>query len=157
MKQTTLCLLMKENKILLGMKKRRFGVGRWNGFGGKIDESKGDKNIMDALFREVEEESGIKIKNPEQIGLFRFRFAKTPEWDQDTHLFLVKNWEGDPKESEEMKPEWFDVKSIPYKDMWPDDIHWMPHILRGEKVEADFLFGENDKILKHNIKVVEEI
>lgn len=28
-----------SNQILLGMKKRGFGVGKWNGFGGKIEEN----------------------------------------------------------------------------------------------------------------------
>jgi hypothetical protein len=31
----TLCIPIKNNKVLLGMKKRGFGVGRWNGFGGE--------------------------------------------------------------------------------------------------------------------------
>jgi len=43
MRQTTLCLLIKEGEVLLGMKKRGFATGKWNGFGGKIDEEKGDK------------------------------------------------------------------------------------------------------------------
>jgi len=42
MKQTTLCYLIKEKpqiQILLGMKKRGFGEGKLNGFGGKVKES----------------------------------------------------------------------------------------------------------------------
>jgi len=41
MKDATLCLLIKENpakEILLTMKKRGFGVGKWNGVGGKISK-----------------------------------------------------------------------------------------------------------------------
>jgi 8-oxo-dGTP diphosphatase/2-hydroxy-dATP diphosphatase len=33
----TLAFVLDAGKILLGMKKRGFGVGRWNGFGGKVD------------------------------------------------------------------------------------------------------------------------
>lgn len=157
MRQTTLCLLIKGNEVLLGMKKRRFGAGKWNGFGGKIDEEKGDKNIMDALFREVKEETGVDIKDPQQVGIFHFRFPYKPEWDQDVHLFLVKNWEGEPQESEEMMPKWFKFQEIPYAQMWDDDKHWLPHILKGEKLEANFIFREGEKILDYNIKVVENI
>ena len=32
----TLVFVHTSSKILLGMKKRGFGVGRWNGFGGKV-------------------------------------------------------------------------------------------------------------------------
>lgn len=38
--ETTLCLLKKENSILLAMKKRGFGAGKYNGVGGKIEKMK---------------------------------------------------------------------------------------------------------------------
>lgn len=25
-----------------------------------------------------------------------------------------------------MRPQWFDLDSIPYDDMWADDLHWLP-------------------------------
>lgn len=156
MKQTTLCLLLKEKEILLAMKKRGFGAGRWNGAGGKFEPERGDKNIVDTAIRETAEEIGVKIKNPEKAAVFHFRFDKKQEWDQDVSLFLAKDWEGEPEESEEMLPKWFKFKDIPYKDMWPDDTHWLPHILQGRKLEADFLFGDGDKILNYNIKIVEQ-
>jgi len=70
---------------------------------------------------------------------------------------VVKDWVGEPAESEEMTPKWFSFNEIPYKEMWPDDIYWMPHILKGEKIEADFLFGQGDQVLSHNIKKAEWI
>lgn len=36
-KLLTLVLVHNPKQILLGMKKRGFGVGRWNGFGGKVE------------------------------------------------------------------------------------------------------------------------
>ncbi len=157
MKQATLCLLIKGNKVLLAMKKRGFGVGRWNGTGGKFDAEKGDKNILDAAIRETKEEIGVEIKNPVKAGVFHFKFAdeSKKEWDQDVHLFISKEWQGELTESEEMAPKWFSFDEIPYKEMWPDDIHWMPHILQGKKIEADFLFGEGDTVLEYNIKPLE--
>lgn len=41
--------------------------------------------------------------------------------------------------------------------MWPDDIYWLPHVLHGKKLEADFLFGEGDKILDYKVKIVDEV
>lgn len=32
----TLMFVLDSGRVLLGMKKRGFGVGRWNGFGGKV-------------------------------------------------------------------------------------------------------------------------
>lgn len=41
----TLCMVIRDSELLLGMKKRGFGVGRWNGFGGKVEMG---EDIVDA-------------------------------------------------------------------------------------------------------------
>ena len=160
MTDATLCLLIKNNpakEILLAMKKRGFGIGKWNGVGGKIDSKKGDKSIVDAAIRETKEEIGVEIRNPEKVALLRFRFPYNKDWDQDVHVFLTKNWEGEPKESEEMLPKWFKINEIPYKEMWDDDRFWLPYVLEGKKVDADFIFKEGEIIDKRNVKLVAEV
>ena len=151
MKQATLCLLIKDDRILLAMKKRGFGMGKWNGVGGKVKEG---EEIVNAMIRETKEEIGIDVVNPEKFGIFHFVFPYKPEWDQDVHLFVAKEWRGEPVESEEMMPKWFSVNEIPYDKMWDDDKIWLPHILNGEKIEADFVFGEGEKIIEHKIKLL---
>lgn len=47
-KLLTLVMIMKDNRLLLGMKKRGFGKGRWNGFGGKVQ---GGETIIEAAKR----------------------------------------------------------------------------------------------------------
>ena len=156
MRQATLCLLIKGDKILLAMKKKGFGVGRWNGTGGKFDSEK-DESILDAAIRETKEEIGVEVKNPEKFGLFHFTFPHKPEWDQDVHLFLAKEWLGEPKESDEMAPKWFSFSEIPFDRMWPDDIYWLPHVLQGKKLGASFVFSEGNKIKNYKIDIVEKI
>ena len=53
MQEETLCFLTNNDKILLAMKKRGFGVGKWNGVGGKI---KKEESIEQAVQRETKEE-----------------------------------------------------------------------------------------------------
>lgn len=36
-KLLTLAFVCRDREILLGFKKRGFGAGRWNGFGGKVE------------------------------------------------------------------------------------------------------------------------
>ena len=36
-KVLTLAFIRDGERLLLGMKKRGFGAGKWNGFGGKVD------------------------------------------------------------------------------------------------------------------------
>ena len=38
-KVLTLVYIRDEENILLGLKKRGFGTGKWNGFGGKVEPS----------------------------------------------------------------------------------------------------------------------
>lgn len=47
-KLLTLVLVVQPGKVLLGMKKRGFGAGKWNGFGGKVQPG---ETIEDAARR----------------------------------------------------------------------------------------------------------
>jgi 8-oxo-dGTP diphosphatase/2-hydroxy-dATP diphosphatase len=47
-KTLTLVLVRQGQNVLLGMKKRGFGVGRWNGFGGKVEKQ---ETILDGAKR----------------------------------------------------------------------------------------------------------
>ena len=117
------------------MKKRGFGAGRWNGFGGKVQEG---ETIGAAALRELQEEVGITAKEIKKLGVLDFEFNGKPGILQ-VHIFKANNFEGEPQESEEMKPQWFNVSEIPYKEMWPDDIHWIPLFLADKKFRGRFL------------------
>jgi 8-oxo-dGTP pyrophosphatase MutT (NUDIX family) len=157
MKQATLCYLIKDNKILLAMKKKGFGAGKWNGVGGKLDHNKGDKDIIDTAIRETEEEIGVRIKNPEKIAVlsYYFPYISNKNWDQDVHVFLVRNWESEPIESIEMLPKWFKVGEIPFEQMWDDDKYWFPPFLEGKRFNAKFIFEEGEKVSEKEFEFLE--
>ncbi|KKS30465.1 MAG: hypothetical protein UV60_C0008G0027 [Parcubacteria group bacterium GW2011_GWA2_43_11] len=145
MKQTTtLCIIHQNNQVLLGMKKRGFGAGRWNGFGGKIAEG---ESIEEAAIREVEEEACVSPTTITQKGVIEFHTEGTEEI-LEVHIFYCQKFTGNPKETEEMRPQWFSIDTIPYTDMWPDDRYWLPQLLAGKYVTGSFLFGVQDTILK---------
>ena len=157
MKQATLCLLVKEDQkgreLCLGWKKFGFGKGNWNAAGGMFDLGK-DKSIIDTVVRETEEEFGVKIRDFEKVAVFNFLYPKEKEWDQEVHIFLCKSWEGEPKESDEMAPQWFKEKEIPFSEMWVDDKFWLPRILGGEKLKGKFIFETRKVFSKKIIKTV---
>ena len=148
MKQATLLFLLKDNQILLAMKKRGFGVNRWNGYGGKQKEN---ETITETAIRETQEEIGVTPKNITQVAILSFYFKNKSEWNQQVLVFTTHEWKGEPSESEEMSPKWFDIKNIPYESMWPDDPFWLPLVLKGIQIQAKFTFGDNDTILKKEI------
>ena len=119
----TLCIIHKHPWVLLGMKKRGFGAGRWNGFGGKVQKGEA---IEKAAKRELHEEAGIKVKKLEHMAVLDFAWQEKPEI-LEVHIFKGHGITGDPKESDEMKPQWFHRDVIPFHQMWPDDRHWFPN------------------------------
>lgn len=147
-KIVTLAFLVKQNQLLLAMKKRGFGKGKWNGYGGKVGRRESPK---EAARRELSEESGITKAELEEVGLLHF-YEPSVYWL--CHVFISREFKGEPKETEEMFPRWFNFEQIPYSRMWEDDPHWLPYVLKGKSVEGHFWFGKDWKGLqKHKIKV----
>ena len=146
----TLCIIHKHPRVLLGMKKRGFGEGKWNGFGGKVQEG---ESIISAAKRELFEEAGIEVKNLKKSGVVDFEFKGDPVVLQ-VHIFRASEFLGTPHESEEMRPKWFHADKIPFNEMWPDDAHWLPLVLAGKKIKAKFWFEGFDKIIDKKIELV---
>lgn len=132
----TLCIPIKDNRVLLGMKKRGFGSGRWNGFGGKMEEG---ETIEQATVRELNEEVGIKDGKLSKAGIIEFSFENDDNILQ-VHIFKLLDFSDEPIETEEMKPQWFSINEIPFSQMWPDDEYWLPLLLSGKLFEGEFLF-----------------
>lgn len=153
-KQATLCFLIKEDRVLLGMKKRGFAEGKWNGFGGKVNEG---ENILDAVIREVQEETLVTPIKLNKLAVLDFFFVHKPEWSQRVFTYTTSLWDGEPTETEEMRPEWFDLNKLPYQNMWVDDIHWLPQVLEGKCVKGAFLFDEEENILDHKVSVLKSL
>lgn len=152
--ETTLCLLKKDNQILLAMKKRGFGEGKYNGVGGKLEDNETPEQ---AMIRETKEEIDVIPTKYEKVGLISFdEFYKNEKIRLVFHLYMTYEWEGNPTETEEMKPEWFDIDKIPYDNMFTDDKYWLPLVLEGKKIKAYFDFDEEWNVLSKSIEGLEE-
>ena len=155
MKESTLLFLRRDNEILLAMKKRGFGEGRWNGVGGKIEAG---ESIEAALVRESTEEIGVTPTNFSKVADISFdQYFKGEHALMSVNVFIATEWEGEPTESEEMEPQWFPVDSLPYDAMWQDDPYWLPLVLEGKKIKASFVMDTKDKITDHTIEEVSEL
>lgn len=143
MLRTTLVFIFDEqNRILLAMKKRGFGAGHWNGAGGKLLP---EETVLAGIVRELQEETGILLEASrfEEMGMLHFRFPYNPSLDQKCSVFRVTEYTGpEPIETDEMRPEWFNIGEIPYGSMWADDIYWLPDLILGEQFEWTFAFDE---------------
>ena len=147
-KKLTLSVITKDSRILLGMKKRGFGMGKWNGFGGKVEVG---ETIEDAMKRELQEEVSLVAQKMHEVAQFDFYFPNDPVI-MEVHVFMITEFSGEMTESEEMLPKWFDITEIPYSEMWPDDHYWLPRVLQGEKFSGYFKFDEKGAIESFDIR-----
>lgn len=156
-KNVTNVLFIKDNKVLLGLKKRGFGVGKYNGFGGKMI---GNETILETTMREAKEEVGLTMKSFYKAAVIDFKDS----YPLLMHLYVCHEWEGEILESDEMKPTWFSFDNIPYNEMWDDDRYWFELALRGKKFTASFSFENNDdingtkanKVTSYCLKIIDE-
>jgi len=147
----TVSIVQLNDQILLGKKKRGFGKGKYNGFGGGVENW---ETLENCVIRETLEEAGIILANFKKIGKILFHFENA-EPNHLVYFFKATNFDGEPIASEEMKPKWFDKNKIPYKKMWPDDKYWIPLLLEDQKFEGEFYFNLENKIKRYDLNVVE--
>jgi len=140
----TLVIPVLGDHVLLGRKKQHhdkaFGVGKWNGFGGKIEPG---ETIEQAAIRECREECGITPTQLVKVAELDF----VADYQIFGHVFLATEWVGEPVETDEMIPHWFAKNALPFEQMWDDDIFWIPAILSGKKVKASFQFENSEDYL----------
>lgn len=143
----------KDKELLLGIKQKGFGQGKWNGIGGRFVRGR-DKNLFNAVRREIKEEIGVTARDIKKIAVLNFYHPyrqenKEKAWQ--VHAFLITNWEGELKQSKEMKPRWFKINKIPFDRMWLDRKFWLPKVLKGKKIKANFFYKNDEIINSYNI------
>ena len=102
---TVLCLVEDGNKILLQNRIKK----DWQGYtlpGGHVES---DESFVDAVIREMKEETGLDIKNPKLVGVKQFpiecgRYV--------VFLFKTNEYSGNLLSSNEGKMEWVEYKDI---------------------------------------------
>ena len=97
-KQYTLILPVSRarGQVLLGLKKRGFGVGKHNGFGGKVEPG---ETLPAAAARELREESGLACA-PAHLRHHAVLLLETAaaETRLEIHVYVCTEWAGDVAE-----------------------------------------------------------
>eukprot|EP00038_Savillea_parva_P012552 m.205427 g.205427 ORF g.205427 m.205427 type:complete len:178 (+) comp22927_c0_seq1:305-838(+) len=150
LKRLTLLLLRSEGSVLLGRKKRGFGAGKVNGFGGKVERG---ESMMEAAVREMREESGLTVEDASLRGILSFNMLGDGN-HLEIHVFHASKYHGTITESDEMDPFWVKDTEIPLGSMWLDDAYWFPHFLAGDCFRGVFKFQSHSELLEHDVKVV---
>ncbi len=67
------------------------------------------------------------------------------------YVFVAWTFSGTPAATDEADPFWCPIARIPYSRLWQADSMWLPDVLRGRCVVADFLIHE-DAVIEHRIR-----
>ena len=143
MKIATLALIIKNNQILLGYKKKgEIGQKTLNGPGGKKEDN---ESLEKCLVRETKEEVGITldIDKLEKVGIITFFNAETPDFE--VHIFRTEYFLGTPIETLDMVPDWYDIDNLPLDKMLESDREWFPKMANGEKFNARVYYRSRAK------------
>ena len=149
----TLVEILDEGELLLKRATRGISKSKWNGVGGKMEPGESPEQ---SAAREALEESGLIVENLFYHGLINFHNFGKEEVDFAVHLFSTRKFSGTLLDKSDDNGElvWFPLNALPMSEMWKDDEYWLPHMLNGERFEADFYFDETNKnIARHEILV----
>jgi|WetSurMetagenome_2_1015567.scaffolds.fasta_scaffold298753_1 ADP-ribose pyrophosphatase YjhB (NUDIX family) len=149
----TVCYVLdfEKNKILLGLKRKRIGKGKWNGHGGHFETK--DKMIEDRARKEVRQECGLEPETMEKRGVVNIINDEIKKIIE-LHIFSSTKFVGTLKsKTNEMEcNRWFSFSCIPRDQMWPSDKIILPFVLASKKFTGYFHYDQHGKLVQYHIE-----
>ena len=151
MKLATLCYIIDKNRNSTLMihrvkKKNDYHRGKWNGLGGKFEPGESPE---ECAVREIEEESGLIIKNIEMKGFITFPMFDGKE-DWYVFLYTADEYEGALIDSNEGNLDWIPNEKLTEINLWEGDKYFIPWIFKEKFFSAKFIY-ENGNYIRHEV------
>lgn len=134
---TVLCLIYKDNKILLQDRIKK----DWKGYtlpGGHIEK---DESIVDAVIREMKEETGLTILNPKLCGVKQFPIDNGR---YIVFLFSADKFKGDLISSNEGNMHWVNKDDLSNLNL-VNDFNELLQVILDENLNEFQYVIENNK------------
>lgn len=145
----TLCYVKNNGCTLMVHRNKKpndIHEGKWNGLGGKFEAG---ETPEECIRREVQEESGLVIQNPQLHGLLVFTEFKGNDWY--VFVFTATEFSGELTESSpEGKLEWIPDEQLTSLNLWESDHIFFPWIKDGKFFSAKFDY-EGDQMRGHSV------
>ena len=147
MKLATLCYIVDEKRnatlMLHRVKKDNdYHRGKWNGLGGKFEHGESPEECVK---REIKEECGLTIKNPNMKGFITFPLFDGKE-DWYVFLFTTTEFEGDLIISKEGDLAWIPNDKLLKINLWPGDKYFIPWLFEEKFFSAKFTYKNGEFI-----------
>ncbi|MGB5849540.1 MAG: 8-oxo-dGTP diphosphatase [Ignavibacteriaceae bacterium] len=151
MKLATLCYVIDKNRNSTLMihrikKENDYHRGKWNGLGGKFEQGESPE---ECAVREIEEESGLKVKRIKMKGFITFPMFDGKE-DWYVFLFTAEEFEGEVIDSNEGKLDWIPNNKLTEINLWEGDKYFIPWLFKEKFFSAKFIY-ENGNYRSHKV------
>jgi len=151
MKLATLCYVKHDGKTLMIhriKKENDIHAGKWNGLGGKFQPG---ETPEECVIREIFEESGLLIHQPELRGVLTFpNFARNEDWY--AFVFVAHRFEGELIESLEGDLRWIADSEITSLNLWEGDRFFLPYLEQSGFFSGKFVYLDG-RLIEHSIQV----
>jgi 8-oxo-dGTP diphosphatase len=150
MKLATLCYVKADGQTLMIhriKKKNDMHQGKWNGLGGKLNPGESPE---ECVIREVREESGLIITNPQLKGILTFpAFANDEDWY--AFVFVAHEYNGQLIDSEEGNLQWVADEELLNLDLWEGDRVFIPWLERPGFFSGKFIYREGRLVMHSEV------
>ena len=134
---TVLCLIHKDNQYLLQNRVQQ----DWKGFtlpGGHIEK---DESIVDAVIREMKEETGLTIRNPKLCGVKQFPIE---DGRYIVFLFSADQFSGEVISSDEGEMHWVSKEELSSLQLVDDFMELLQVILDDSLSEFQYVVESDE-------------
>jgi 8-oxo-dGTP diphosphatase len=151
MKLATLCYVLdkKSNSTLMLHRVKKdndYHEGKWNGLGGKFEPGESPE---ECAIREIEEESGLKVKSIKMKGFITFpMFDGKDDWY--VFLFTTDDFIGTLIDSPEGNLEWISNNNLSKINLWDGDKYFIPWLYQDKFFSAKFNYIDG-KYISHEV------
>ena len=124
--ETVLAYIEKDDSFLMlyrNKKKNDINANKWIGVGGHLEI---DETPVDALKREVKEETGLDVKEYQYRGLIHFNYGELSEL---MHLFIVTKVSGELIECDEGTLQYISKSEVLNIPIWEGDRIFLKKLL----------------------------
>lgn len=149
MKLATLCYVKAHGQTLMLHRIKKpndMHQGKWNGLGGKLMPGETPEQCA---IREVEEESGLRMLEPQLRGFLTFpAFDEIDDWY--CFVFVAHEFTGDLIESDEGVLAWIDDDRLLDLNLWEGDRIFLPWLEQDGFFSGQFVY-EKGRLVDHHV------
>ena len=145
-KETVLAYIEKDNSYLMllrNKKKHDINANKYIGVGGHLEQG---ESPLDALYREIKEETGLEVIKYEYRGLIYFNYDDISEL---MHLYIVNDFKGELIECDEGTLSWIKKSDLFSLELWEGDKIFLKKLLDNSpffELELNYL---KDKLISY--------